>query len=154
MKIMATAEKTAASDRADAVKIEAEGLQIRNKVEADGTRALYEARNILVPEQIAADLRKYIIDKMPGIIRESAKPMEKIDSIKIVQADGLWGGTGAVSGTDGIFDSALRFKAKAPLIDSLLQEVGLEVISLDGSLGKGGVGPEKKEEDKAKDKDK
>lgn len=150
LKIMATAEKTAASDRADAIKIEAEGQQVRNKVEADGTRALYEARNILIPEQISADLRKYLIDNMPEIIRESAKPMEKIDSIKIVQADGLLGGAGSTSGTDGIFDSALRFKAKAPLIDSLLRDLGLEVISLDGSLGKSGAGVKKKKEDKEK----
>ena len=85
---------------------------------------------------------------MPEILRESVKPMEKIDSIKIVQADGLWGEKGSVSGTDGIFDSALRFKARAPLIDSLLRDLGLEVISLDGSLSKSDSGAKKKEGDK------
>ena len=102
-------------------------------------------RNILTPEQIAADIRRYIIDHMPEILRESVKPMEKIESIKIVQADGLWGDKGTVSGTDGIFDSALRFKAKAPLIDSLLRDLGLEIISLDGALTKSDSGPKKKE---------
>ncbi|UCD83167.1 MAG: flotillin family protein [Desulfobacterales bacterium] len=147
LKIMAEAEKAAASDRTEAIKIEAEGQKIRYKVEAEGTQAINEARNILTPEQIAADIRRYIIDHMPEILRESVKPMEKIDSIKIVQADGLWGERGAASGTDGIFDSALRFKAKAPLIDSLLRELGLEIISLDGALTKSGGGAKKKGED-------
>jgi uncharacterized membrane protein YqiK len=149
-KIIAAAEKATASDRADAIKIEAEGQKIRYKVEADGTQAINESRNILTPEQIAADIRRYIIDHMPEIIRESVKPMEKIDSIKIVQADGLWGEKGSATGTDGIFDSALRFKARAPLIDSLLRELGLEVISLDGALTKSDSGAKKKEEDKKK----
>jgi uncharacterized membrane protein YqiK len=130
------------------MKIEAEGQQVRYKVEAEGTMAVNEARNILTPEQIAADIKKYLIDRMPEIIRESVKPMEKIESIKIVQADGLWGERGSGSGSDGIFDSALRFKARAPFIDSLLRDLGLEVTSLEGTLPKGGSGAKKKEEDK------
>jgi uncharacterized membrane protein YqiK len=148
LKIMAAAEKESASDRAEAIKIKANGQQIRYNVEAEGTRAINEARNILTPEQIAADVRKYIIDSMPEILRESVKPMEKIDSIKIIQADGLWRERGAGSGANGIFDSALRFKARAPLIDSLLRELGLEVISLDGTLPKSVSDEKKKEEDK------
>ena len=148
LKIMAEAEKAAASDRTEAIKIEAEGQKIRYKVEAEGTMAMNEARNILTPEQIAAEIRRYIIDHMPEILRESVKPMEKIDSIKIVQADGLWGEKGSASGADGIFDSALRFKARAPLIDSLLRELGLEGISLDGTLPKSGSDEKKKEKDK------
>ena len=150
LKIMAAAEKSSAADRTDAIKIEAEGQKVRYKVEAEGTQALNEARNILTPEQITADVRRYIIDHMPEILRESVKPMEKIDSIKIVQADGLWGEKGSGSGTDGIFDSALRFKARAPLIDSLLRDLGLEVISLDGALTKSDSGAKKKKEDKKK----
>jgi hypothetical protein len=53
-------------------------------------------------------------------------------------------------GADGIFDSALRFKDRAPLIDSLLRDLGLEVISLDGALTKGDSGAKKKADDKKK----
>lgn len=151
LKIMAAAEKTSAADRTEAIKIEADGQKVRYITEADGTRAINEARNILTPEQIAADIKKYIIDHMPEILRESVKPMEKIDSIKIVQADGLWGEKGTSSGgADGIFDSALRFKARAPLIDSLLRDLGLEVISIDGALTKSVPKAKKKEDDKKK----
>lgn len=150
LKIMAESEKEAASDRAEAIKIEAEGQKVRYSVDAEGTLALNKARNTLTPEQIAADIRKYVIDNMPEILRQSVKPMEKIDSIKIVQADGLWGDKGSVSGADGIFDSALRFKAKAPLIDSLLRDLGLEIISLDGALTKPAPGAKKKKEGEEK----
>ena len=147
MKIMAEAEKASAADRTEAIKIEAEGQQVHNKMEAESTREMNEARNILTPEQLAADVRKYLIDNLPEIIRESVKPIEKIDSIKIVQADGLWGGEGSASGTDGIFDSALRFKARAPFVDSLLRDLGLDGISFTGSLPDSGSGAKKKEED-------
>ena len=130
------------------MKIEAEGQKIRYKVEAEGTMAVNEARNILTPEQIAADLKRYLIEHAPEILRETVKPMEKIESIKIVQADGLWGEKGGGGGSDGIFDSALRFKARAPFIDSLLRELGLEVTSLEGALPKAGSGVKKKDDDK------
>lgn len=145
MKILAEAEKAAVSDRTEAVRIEAEGRRIHYSVEAEGTSAVNQARNLLMPEQIAADLKRYLIDHMPEILRESVKPMEKIDSIKIVQADGLWGEKGGGSGSDGIFDSALRFKARAPFIDALLRDLGLEVTSLEGALAKGGSGGKKEE---------
>ncbi len=148
--ITAAAEKAAASDRTEAARIEAEGQKVRYAVEAEGTMAVNKARNILTPEQIAADVRRYIIDHLPEILRESVKPMEKIESIKIVQADGLWGDRGSGSGADGIFDSALRFKAKAPLIDSLLRDLGLEVISLDGALTQTASVTKKEEEDNKK----
>jgi hypothetical protein len=79
----AEAEKAAAADRTEAIKIEAEGQKTRYQVEAEGTTAVNKARNILTSEQIAADLRRYLVDRMPEILRESVKPMEKIDSIKI-----------------------------------------------------------------------
>ncbi len=140
LKVMAEAEKAAAADRTEAVKIEAEGRKVRDQAEAQGAREINEAHNILSPEQIKAQLQKYLIDNLPEIIRESAKPMEKIDSIKIVQADGLWGDQAASGGTDGVFDSALRFKAKAPFVDSLLRDLGLDAINISGALpGSGGA---------------
>jgi uncharacterized membrane protein YqiK len=37
-------------------------------------------------------LRMALIKYLPEIIRESVKPMEKIDGMKIIQVDGLTGG--------------------------------------------------------------
>jgi len=67
------------------------------------------------------------------LIAESVKPMESIDSIKIVQVDGLTGGgsaadTGGAGGgnlADNVVTSALRYRAQAPLVDQLLAEIGI-----------------------------
>ena len=79
-------------------------------------------------------MRLKLLDKIEGIIRESVKPMERIEGIKILQVDGLGGGGGThVNGdasgggiADSVVNSALRFLAQAPLVDQLLREIGIE----------------------------
>ena len=74
--------------------------------------------------------------------------MQAIDSIKIVQVDGLRSGgegttmrvpTGGGSGnlaSDAV-SAALAYRAQAPVIDGLMKELGLDGSSLD-NLVKGG----------------
>jgi uncharacterized membrane protein YqiK len=75
-----------------------------------------------------------LVEKAEAIIRESVRPLERIEGIKILQVDGL-GGSGGNSGGDGshggsfsdsVVNSALRFRAQAPLVDQLLREIGIE----------------------------
>jgi hypothetical protein len=61
--------------------------------------------------------------------------MEKIEGIRILQVDGLnggghGGGNGGRSATDEVIDSALRYRVQAPLIDSILADIGVEGGSL------------------------
>jgi hypothetical protein len=62
--------------------------------------------------------------------------MEKIEGIRILSVDGLnnggggGGGNGGRSATDEVIDSALRYRMQAPLIDSLLADIGVEGGSL------------------------
>ena len=51
-----------------------------------------EAQNTLSPEARVSVMRLRLIEKLEAIIRESVKPMEKIEGIKILQVDGLGGG--------------------------------------------------------------
>src|SRR5260370_41192441 len=70
---------------------------------------------------------------MGGRGRERGKPMEKIEGIRILHGDGLAGGNGGGSGrsaTDEVIDSALRYRVQAPLIDSILADIGVEGGSL------------------------
>jgi uncharacterized membrane protein YqiK len=148
VKMQAAAEKEAAADRAAAAKLGAEGeaeaeriralaARLRHEIEAEGTRLMNEAANVLTPEARVSAFRLRLIDRLDAIIRESVRPLEKIDSIKVLQVDGLGGG-GAANGsgqaglTDNIVNSALRYRAQAPLIDSLLREIGIT----GGDIGK------------------
>ena len=74
--------------------------------------------------------RRKLLDRIEGIVRESVKPMEKIEGIRILQVDGLNGTGGARSATDEVIDSALRYRVQAPLIDSILSDIGVEGGSL------------------------
>ncbi len=71
--------------------------------------------------------------RIEGIVRESVRPMEKIEGIKILHIDGANGGArGNRNVTDEVIDSALRYRVQAPMIDSLMKEIGIE----GGSLGR------------------
>lgn len=175
IKVAAEAEKMAASDRADALREEAEGeaaaeklraeaAEIRYRVDAEGARAINEAHNILSAEQIAMQIKIKLIENLDQIIRESVKPMEKIDGIKIIQIDGLNSGSsagaagdsvGSANLADTVVNSALRYRAQAPLLDSLLKEVGINggdinsIASVLPDLAEPIVTPEKTGDSKA-----
>jgi uncharacterized membrane protein YqiK len=161
IRVQADAEKQAAADRAEAARLSAEGEaeaaklraeadRVRFEVEAAGQRAVNEAANLLSSGQISLQTKLALLKVLPEVIREAAKPMEAIDSIKIVQVDGLTGagaGSGAAASADGGGDrnlansavqAALRYRAQAPMIDGLMKELGFDGSSFDG-LVKGAV---------------
>ena len=139
--------RIAAEGDASAEKLRAEAAQIRYEVDAKGQRALNEAENILSQEIVEMKIKLATIERLQDIIRESVRPMENIDGIKIIQVDGLTGGAnGAGEGaqasngkdqslSDQLVASALRYRSQAPLVDSLLQEVGLDGADLAGLAG-------------------
>ena len=161
VKVEAEAEKEAAANRAAAIRLDAEGeaeaeklraeaARVRFEVEAAGQRAVNEAANILSSDQISLQTKMALLNVLPEVVRESAKPMEAIDSIKIVQVDGITqnggnggaGNNGAASAggngnlaTDAV-SAALSYRAQAPVIDGLMKELGLDGASLDGLVAK------------------
>ncbi|MTI15803.1 flotillin family protein [Rhodobacteraceae bacterium RKSG542] len=123
-----------AQAEADAVTNRAQADKLRLAVEAEGRRIMNEASNLLSADQIAMQVRLAMIEALPSIIEQSVKPMENIDEIKILQVDGLHGnGAGgeangaASSGAlpDQLVESALKYRSQAPLVDSLLGELGI-----------------------------
>lgn len=145
IRIMANAEaeklRIEANGDADAIKLRADADARRYEVEAVGQNALNEAANTLSVEQIAMQVKLELLKQLPDIIRESVKPMEQIDGIKIIQVDGLNGGgshAGAagehteLSLADQVVNSALRYRGQAPLVDSLLSEIGLSGSHING----------------------
>jgi uncharacterized membrane protein YqiK len=124
-----------AEAEAEAEMIRVKASEKRYKVEADGTRALHEAENVLDPAKSAARIKMAIIQHLAEIIRESVKPIESIDGIKIFQVEGLiphghsreGGEAPAGSGNlaDQLVTSALRYRGQAPLVDAILKEIGI-----------------------------
>lgn len=160
VKVAAEAERAAAEDRgeavrteataeADRVRIAAEAAEKRYEVDAAGKRKLNEAENVLSTEIIAMRIKTQIVENIEGIIRESVKPMQQIEGIRIYQVEGLGGGGGgngssghgggesAGNGSQGnladqVINSALRYRGQAPLLDSLLSEIGLTGADVHG----------------------
>jgi uncharacterized membrane protein YqiK len=143
--IKARAERDAAEMQADATVRLADAAKAKGLFEAEVQRALTEAINLLSQEQSTLKYRLALLTALPAVIQQSVKPMEAIDGIKIVQVDGLnrGGGNGAdgapvmhPGGSQNLAESvvaaALAYRAHAPLIDSLLAEVGLNAKSLAG----------------------
>ncbi len=153
---LAEATRREAEGEADAVKLRAEADRVRFEVEAAGQRAVNEAANILSMDQISLQTKLALLKVLPEVIRESAKPMEAIDSIKIVQVDGLTqksgspgttaaGGSGGGSGNlaNDAVAAALAYRAQAPVLDGLMKELGLDGSSL-GKIVEGATNGELK----------
>ena len=142
IRVSAEAEKDAAENHAEAIKIRAEANLRNYQVEAEGKAILNDAINKLSAEQIGMQVKLALIEALPRIIEQSVRPMEKIDGIKIVQVDGLTrGGTNgsavpaaAANGSlaEQAVNAALAYRAQQPLVDALLQEIGLKGNSLNG----------------------
>ncbi len=178
VRVEAEAERDAATNRAEAARMEAQGeaeaeklhaeaSRVRFEVEAAGQRAVNEAANLLSSDQVSLQTKLALLKVLPELVRESAKPLEAIDSIKIVQVDGLTrsnggganggganGGGAGYSGGGGLANdavsAALAYRAQAPVIDGLMKELGLDGGSLDalvkGAAAAGGGSHGKDEE--------
>ena len=138
-----------ASKNAEREKLAAMAAKIRYEIEASGKKALNEAENLRSDASRRSALRLKLAEKIEGIIREWVKPMQNIDSIKVVDVNGLpgfsqGGGSSSSDGSgsegssasyggdskkgslaDNVVNSALRYRAQQPFLDSLLKEIGM-----------------------------
>jgi len=102
---------------------------VRLAVEAEAKKLLNEAENVLTDAARYGLFRRNLLDRIEGIVSASVKPMEKIQDIRIMQLDGLNGhgeGASAKNATDEVIDSALRYRVQAPMVDSLMADLGIE----------------------------
>ncbi|KGJ88040.1 flotillin family protein [Thalassotalea sp. ND16A] len=149
--VQAEADKRAAEDKAEAIltearadadakKLKAEADEKIYAVEAEGKKALYDAENTLRDEQVELQKSLAILKALPEIVANAVKPLENIDGIKILQGFGGNGGNGgntmastgsadgqSVSGgmAEQITSAALNYRANAPLIDTMIRELGI-----------------------------
>jgi len=180
IKVAAEAEKAAAEDRADAVRIEAaasaeqvtiaaeaaaeakrlnaEADERRLAVEAEGRTLLHEASNKLNKDQIELARIQAVIDGLPAIIKEAAEPMKNIDSLKVIDLNGLSRSesssgdetvTGASNMADHAVNSMLRYRTQKPVVDALLSELGLDSLDSLSNVTSGILNKETRETSEA-----
>lgn len=145
----AEAEKTASENRAEGEIAEARAMEFRYGVDAEGNRKLNEAENLRSEGARRSAVVESVVKRLPEIIREQVKPMEKIDSIKILQVDGVPGlnspsdgGRGGGDGSGGggsvpdqVVNSAMKYRTQVAFVDGLMEEIGLPLKNLGAAGG-------------------
>jgi uncharacterized membrane protein YqiK len=144
VRVAAEAEKQAAEQRSEAVLIEAKAAseaellkaaakQKTYEVDAEGSKRLNEARNVLTPGVLDQEVRLKAISQVATVLEAATKPMEKIESIKIVQMGGMDSVIGAGRGVaandmgglpDQIVTAALKNAIAQPLVKDLMKSAG------------------------------
>lgn len=122
--------------------MEARAKQAAAMAEAEGKRAINEALNTLSAAQIDLQVRTLLLQQLPAVIEQAVRPMEKIDSIRIFQVNGMPGQAGSTSeGHSGhagatfpeqVMNSALQYQLAKPIVDAVMKDAGL---SNDGITG-------------------
>ena len=142
---IAEAEKTVVEQRALAEIAEAHAADVRYTSDAEGQRKLNDAENMRNDESRRSAIYEHLVKTLPQIIRETVKPMENIDSIKILHVDGLPGlnspsetggpgGGGGSNVSDQVVNSAMKYRTQVAFVDGLMEEIGLPLKNL-GSAG-------------------
>ena len=152
-------EVISAASKAEQDKYSTLAAKLRYEIDAAGKKALNTAENLRSDASRRSALRLKLADKIESIIRESVKPMANIGDIKIVDVNGLPGFSGGISDggnaagsgggkddntgrsgnlADSVVNSALRYRAHQPFLDSLLKEIGMnpgEISNIRNILG-------------------
>lgn len=145
----AEAERAAAEERAQAEIAEANAAEVRYDKDAQGARKLNESENMRNEQSRRSAIYEHLVKTLPDIIEQTVKPMENIDSIKIMQVDGLpginspsessehsdgSGGSGGGNMTDRVVNSAMKYRTQVAFVDGLMKDLGLPLDSI-GSAG-------------------
>ena len=152
-------EVISAASKAEQDQYATLAAKLRYEIDAAGKKALNTAENLRSDASRRSALRLKLADKIESIIRESVKPMANIGDIKIIDVNGLpgfsggnpdggnavgsSGGKGDSTGrsgnlADSVVNSALRYRAHQPFLDSLLKEIGMnpgEISNIRNILG-------------------
>lgn len=130
------ARLTAARAEAESIIIRAEADQKRYEAEAYGMRSLNEAKNLLAESVMAYEMKAALAKVAPELISASMKPLENIESVRVLSTNGqLIGGSGSGEGNgsangggnvpDQLVNALLRHRIQLPVVDDLLKQLGI-----------------------------
>ena len=128
--------------QAEATRATAEAERLRMLAESEGSRALIAAENSTSDVVLSMKLERYRLDRMPEILAQMMKPVEKIDSIRIHQVTGFGNSQGGPSaypaggGSGGdahgkapvaqVMDSILGMALQLPALKSIGEQIGYD----------------------------
>lgn len=156
---LAGAKLTAARADAESIIIRAEADQKRYEAEAYGTRSLNEAKNLLGEAVMAYEMKNVLAKVAPDLIAASMKPLESIESVRVLSTNGQLiggngggdsngsngsGGSGGNGGNvpDQLVNALLRHRIQLPVVDDLLKQLGINSPSpVDISNALGAISP-------------
>ena len=114
----------------------AEAERARMLAESEGSRALISAENSLSAPVLQMKLEKYRLDRIPEIVSQMMKPVEKIDSIRIHQVSGFGASNGGSVDAAGnkapvtqVMDSILGMALQLPALKSIGDQIGVDFTS-------------------------
>ncbi len=124
-----------AKAEADALALRAQAKRTSMIADAEGKAALIAAENGWSEPIIRMKLDMHRLDKLPEVLGQMMKPVEKIESIRINQISGLGvGGAGGGGGSSGerplvnqAVDSILGMALQLPALQKLGEEIGLNL---------------------------
>ncbi len=147
------AEANAASDanvllrraraEGEATRTKADAERLRMLAESEGSRALIASENSLSESLMSMKLEKYRLDRIPEILQQMMKPVEKIDSIRIHQVTGFGSSSGAPGSSVGsagdgnsnkppvtqVMDSIMGMALQLPALKSIGDQIGVDFSS-------------------------
>ena len=110
-----------------------EAERMRMEAEAAGQSALNEAENTLEDSVIRMRIEEKKLEKLPEIMTQMMKPVEKIDSIKINQIAGAGSTSRGNDGLDSAFgaamDQILSMAVRLPAMKQMGEEIGIDFDS-------------------------
>ena len=125
-----------AKAKAEASATEAAALAEKTRLmaEAEGRTALIAADNTMSEAVIAKRIEEHRLDRLPDIMTQMMKPVEKIDSIRIHQLSGLGtpqapsaGGGGIDSAFGAAMDQILSMAVRLPAMKQMGEDIGLDL---------------------------
>jgi flotillin len=133
-KVKSATETQLVKSAADAKAVQSKATADLHRMEAEakGRAAQISAENALSDAVIAMRLEERKLDRLPEIMTQMMKPVEKIDSIRINQIGGMGGSSneGQASGVDGAFgaamDQILGMAVRLPAMKKMGEEIGVD----------------------------
>jgi len=125
-----------AKARAEASAIEVAALAEKTRLmaKAEGRAALVAADNTMSDAVIAKRIEEHRLDRLPDIMKQMMKPVEKIDSIRIHQLSGAGtpqtpsaGGGGIDSAFGAAMDQILSMAVRLPAMKQMGEDIGLDL---------------------------